>query len=505
MPTSDAGDEPVPRAGAAAIGELLDSPSAGPAAVRGGTLRVGGYVIGVLLSLVSAALLLRHLGVNDSGRYYVVASLAALASQFTEAGLTAIGMREWAVAGERERRAFVSDLLGMRVALTLVAVAGATAFAALAGYTREMVAGTVLVGASLLLLQVQLTYAIPLMAGLRLGWVTAAELLRQAATMALIVLFVALGASLLPFYAATIPPVFLALGLTMMLVRSDLAFRPSFHVRRWRAVLRETLPFALATAVAAVYLRVAVIVVSLVSSDRQLGLFSVSFRVVEVLVLVPILVVGAGFPIFARAAHSDHDRLGYAIGRMFEVCLALGLALAVALAAAAPLLVRIVAGPDFGAAAPVLRIQGVTLVAAFTTAVWSYALLSLRRHREILAVNLAALFLSIVLTVLLASADGARGAAIATTVAELALTIALFVTLRRSAPTVRPETTRSPRILLAGALAAATALVPGPSGLVHLVVALGVYAAALLALRALPPEVWAVTSGVRRSSGGGQG
>jgi O-antigen/teichoic acid export membrane protein len=480
--------------------DLLDTAEAGPTAVRGGALRVAGYGVGVVLSLGSAGLLLRHLGVRDSGRYYVVASLAALASQFTEAGLTAIGMREWTVRDDEQRRRFLGDLLGLRIVLTIAAIAGATAFAEIAGYTPTMVAGTALVGLSLLLLQIQLTYAVPLMAGLRLGWVTLGELMRQAGTVALVVILVLLGASLLPFYAATIPPVFLALGLTMALVRGRVSFVPSFHVGRWGEVLRETLPFALATAVAAVYLRVAIIIVSLISSDTQLGYFSVSFRVVEVLVLVPQLVVSAGFPIFARAAHDDHDRLGYGLGRMFEICLALGLALALALAAAAPFLIRVIAGAKFAPAAPVLRIQGLTLVAAFTTAVWSYALLSLRRHREILLVNLGALVLSIVLTVVLASADGARGAAIATTVAEAVLTACLYVALRRSAPTVRPRVEHAARVVLAAAVAGATILVPGIGDAAHLVLALAVYAGALVAFGGLPPELYAAVRGRRAST-----
>ena len=477
--------------------DLLDTAEAGSAAVRGGALRVAGYGFGVVLSLGSAALLLRHLGVTDSGRYYVVASLAALASQFTEAGLTAIGMREWTVRRDGERRLFLSDLLGLRIALTVAAIAGATAFAYVAGYTSVMVAGTALVGFSLLLLQIQLTYAVPLMAKLRLGWVTLAELLRQAGTAALVVLFVALGAGLLPFYAATIPPVFLALGVTMTLVRGELRFLPSFHPARWAGVLRETLPFALATAVAAVYLRVGIIIVSLISSAAQLGYFSVSFRVVEVLILVPQLVVSAGFPIFARAAVDDHDRLGYGLGRMFDTCFALGLALALALAASAPFLIRVVAGSDFAPAAPVLRIQGLTLVAAFTTAVWSYALLSLRRHREILVMTLAALALSIVLTVVLAGQDGARGAAIATTAAEALLTVLLYMALRRSTPGLRVRFEYTLRILAAAAIAAATILIPGIGSVGRLAAILVAYAAALVVLRALPPEILGAVRGVR--------
>lgn len=79
--------------------DLLDTPQAGPAAVRGGAMRVVGYVAGVALSVGSSALLFRHLGVVDSGRYVTVLALIAIVLGVTDVGLTTIGVRELAVRG----------------------------------------------------------------------------------------------------------------------------------------------------------------------------------------------------------------------------------------------------------------------------------------------------------------------------------------------------------------------------------------------------------------------
>jgi hypothetical protein len=48
--------------------DILASPKAGQVAVRGGMSRLVGYGAGALLSVVSAAALFSHLGVDDSGR-----------------------------------------------------------------------------------------------------------------------------------------------------------------------------------------------------------------------------------------------------------------------------------------------------------------------------------------------------------------------------------------------------------------------------------------------------
>ena len=46
--------------------------TAAAAAARGGLLRAGGYVVGQGMSVAAAALLFRHLGVADAGRYITV-------------------------------------------------------------------------------------------------------------------------------------------------------------------------------------------------------------------------------------------------------------------------------------------------------------------------------------------------------------------------------------------------------------------------------------------------
>ena len=76
---------------------LLDTPEAGPAAIRGGAIRVAGFGAGVAITTLSAALLFRHLGVDDGGRYVTVVALVSIVAGLTDAGLTGIAMRELVV------------------------------------------------------------------------------------------------------------------------------------------------------------------------------------------------------------------------------------------------------------------------------------------------------------------------------------------------------------------------------------------------------------------------
>jgi O-antigen/teichoic acid export membrane protein len=488
MPQSDA---PTPAVAAPAPdgGDLLDTTDAGPAAIRGGGLRVAGYAAGVALSVASAALLFRHLGVDDGGRYVTVLALVTMVGGLTDAGLTAIGVREYSTRPAQERWALVRALLGLRCVLTGAGVAVAVAFAALAGFGGVLVVGTILAGIGLLAQALQTTLAVGLMAELRLGLVTALDLVRQVVTVGLIVLLVAAGAALLPFFAVQIAAGLAVLGLTAWLLRGQMPVVPALHPREWANLLRDTVPFAVAVAVASVYFRMAIVIVALVTTEQETGYFGASFRVIEVLVVVPQLLVGAAFPIFARAARDDLDRLSYALGRTLHACLILGVGIALLLGAGAPFVIDVVAGDQFTPAEDVLRVQGLALAASFPAAVLGYALVSLHPYRAVLVVSLVTLVVTAALTAVLAEADGSQGAAVATAAGEVVLALGLWLALRRSATSIDIAPTTFARVAVAGLVALVPMLIGGLPAVPTALLAGAVYLGALVILRAVPQEI----------------
>ncbi len=479
--------------------DLLDTPDAGVATIRGGALRIGGYAVGVAVSVISSALLLRHLGVGAVGEYVTVLSLVTLAGGVTEAGLAAVGVRELSTLAQGPAQSFFRSLAGLRLACMFAGVLFAVAFAALSGYSSTLVLGTLLAGGGLVLATTQGTYSLPLVARLRLEWVTAVEVLRQIGTTLAIVALVLVGAPLLPFWATTIPAGILATALAALLIRRSMPLRPAFDRAVWGALLRRTLPYSAAAAVGVVYFRLAILIMSHVASSQQTGYYGASFRIIEVLFVVPQLIVGSALPIFSRAARDDRERLDYALGRTFDVCLLLGLAVGLALLTGATFVIDVVAGARFHPATAVLRIQGLALIATFMGAALGYALLSLGRYRAVLLINLTALVLSGALTGLLASNYGAVGAASATAAVEVLYTAMLAAAVLSAG--VRPQVSiaRVSRALLA-ALLAALALVPASlPEVARPALALAVYGAALLVLRAVPRELLDQIPGLQRS------
>jgi O-antigen/teichoic acid export membrane protein len=469
--------------------DVLDSTEAGGRVVRGGVLRVGAYALMVALSVLSTSLLTRHLGVTEFGYYTTVLSLVAIVAAIADAGMSLIGTREFVVRQGAERDALMGDLLGLRIALSLLGVVLVGAFALAAGYGSALLVGAVLASLGTVALVVQHTHTIPIAAELRLGTLSALELARQLLSVAAIVVLVVLGAGVLALLAVVLAVNLVLIAPTAVLARHQISLRVGLRPRHWRALLRLTVTFSLASAVGTLYIYTAQILTSLVADAHQSGLFAASFRIFVVIATVPGLLAGGALPLLARAARDDRERLAYGLRRIFEVSLILGVGAALATLSGAQFMIAVVAGPKYAASAVVLQIQGLALIATFALAGWSLALLSLKRYKGVLLANLVAFVVSCTLTIVLASGHGATGAALATLCAESVLALGLLVALLRADPELRPRLGIVLKVAVAAAPAVVLALLSGVPSLARMLAALTAYGLLVVLMRAVPQEL----------------
>ena len=486
--------------------DVLRTPEAGGMVIRGGAIRVAGYAVSMGVAAVTAVVLLRYLSVEDFGRYGVVVALLGIVSAVTEAGLTAVGSRELALRPPGpERRHLLGNLVALRIGLTIAGVLVAALFAVAAGYEDVVVAGTLLAGVGVVLVNTKVTVTLPLRVELRLGAVTALEVLNQVVTMLLVILLVAAGASLVAFFGIQIVVGAISLGVALWLVGMAAA-RPRLDGPTARTLVREALPMAAAVALNVVYLRLLLIFVSLLTTAFVTGLFATSFRIFELLVGLPTVLLAIALPLLSVAGDEDRERFRYGFGRLTEIALLVWLFQAVVTVALAEPAVRLLGGEEYEGAGPILQIQALALVGVFLAQTWTVGLVALRRQRAVAVANAFALVVVVVTGVGLVLAYEAKGAAAAGVVTESLLAVALYVALVRLEPEVAPSLRFAWRPLLAAGLAAAVLLVPGLGGWLAGLAVAAAFVAVAFAVRAVPAEVLpALAHPFRRGAAAGEG
>jgi O-antigen/teichoic acid export membrane protein len=310
------------------------------------------------------------------------------------------------------------------------------------------------------------------------------------------------GAGLLPLLAVAIPASAVSLLLTIPLVIGDLSLVPSFQLGRWWRLLRETIPWAVISAVNIVYFRVTIVLMSLIATGVQTGFFATSFRITEVLVGVPGLVISAAFPILARAERDDAARFSFASGRLIELAVIAGTWMVMCLEVGAGFAIHLIAANKADPSIAVLRIQGLAVLATFGSVACGYPLLTLRRYKAVLYINLGALAASAVLTLVLVPSAGARGAAIAAALAETGLAACESIVLITINRELRRAFLTLPVALLAGGVGVGVGLALPIHPVLGAVVATLAFGAVLRLFGRFPPEARELMSGWLRAASG---
>lgn len=443
------------------VDDVLSSAEAGGRVIRGSAWRLMGNAAGILAGLATATLLLRHLGVAQSGRYVTVMSLVAIASSVVDLGLNVSASRELALRERHGRRALMANILGQRLWVTPIALLAIVGFSVLAGYPPSMEIGTALAGTGLYVVALADALLLGLTVELRNAGLALVDFLKQAVALAGVALLVALGARLTAFFAVLIVTGLAVVAVTPLLAGREAFVLPRLDRTEQRMLARRALPLAGALVLGQIYFRLVIVLMSLVSDARQTGYFGGSLRAMEALVSIPILVAGVALPVLAAAARDDRARLRYAIEGLSEGAVIAGVLIVLVTVRAAEPVMSIIGGHAFGPAGAVLRIQVGALLFGALVQIWAVSLVALGCQRELILTNALGLVGIAVFAAVLVGPFGAQGGAAASVLGDALLASLIYWRLRSCSVTVVVRARFLARVALAAAVASAALVLPG--------------------------------------------
>jgi len=181
-------------------------------------------------------------------------------------------------------------------------------------------------------------------------------------------------------------------------------------------------------------------IVSMIVSKADTGIYAASLRVYLLILSMSLLYSGVVFPAFARAAKSGIGQVRETLRTTLKATVPLAAAAALGVAALAPLLLRIVFGPQFAGSDGILRLLCIAALFNFVAVVIGTAMLAAGQFREFMQNTLLSTVILIIAKAALTARFGTAGAAVATSLAEGALMLLQWRSLGRvteTAPAVQ--------------------------------------------------------------------
>ncbi len=443
------------------------------------------------LGLLWVIIMARFLGDTEFGRLTYAFSLAGIVAILIEFGFSSVTTRGVARRPE-EAQKYVSNVLALKLLLSLVAVPLIIVFSLATGATRSGL-GLVYVAAATSVASA--LYAVPssiYFARERMEYPSAFTVASKVAAILLGFLMVrmGLGTGWIALVFLTEAVLNLALGIRFLGRVSPVRFVPRLDSAFCRPLIREALPFALAMALGLVYFRIDAVMLSAMKGSQVVGWYSAGYRLLEGLMFVPGAFLNTVFPVFSRLKTASGESLRNAVGRASEFILAIALPMALGLALASRPIVTTFYGESYAETIPVLHWIGAALLFVFLNYLFGVVLGAVDRQTLHFICALAGVAINISLNLLWIPKYAHVGAARATLVTE-ALLVLLYSAFVVHYVRPRLDAVRLLKILVSAALMAAALLRWSHAGLAALC-ALGaaVYVAALLVTRAIRPEEW---------------
>ncbi|HEU5042265.1 MAG TPA: oligosaccharide flippase family protein [Gemmatimonadales bacterium] len=314
----------------------------------------GSQLIQKLVGFLIIAIMTRYFSRESLGEYFLAVAIGTIAAQATELGTSRYLIR--AVARRPpDAMEQLSQVLSLRLPLMLLAYLLVNAACLI---VRPSLAATLLVVTLyLLLLDLQYTFAAFFVGLERYRLRTAMEVAGQVVLAALTLGLASRGGGLRTLLWAYVGAYALVLVVTALVVRRRYGWPPMGWSRgsAW-AVARQSLPIFGVTLLDAIHARADTVMLGFLRPLPEVAAYAAAYRLLEVsrLGIRPVALIF--FPIcVALAARQDWSGLRALFGRLARTSLAVGAVAALLVILTADLVVRIVFGPGYDDAVPLVR------------------------------------------------------------------------------------------------------------------------------------------------------
>lgn len=363
----------------------------------------------------------RYLGPEQFGLLNYASVLVAFMAVFSTLGLDAVVVKELANAPDQANE-ILGTTFGIKLAGAVLTLSLAVATIAFLRPGNALALALVAIIASAAFLQAFDAIDYWYQSRLQSRYVVIAQ---NASFMlvALVKIGLIVGqAHLIAFAWAILGEIALAsIGLLVVFMHTGNRVRQwRFRVTRARTLLAESWPLLLSGIFVTLYIRIDQFMIAQMLGDQALGVYSAAVRLVEVWFVIPMAIASSVLPVLVRDKESSQEQYVERLTQLFTAMLWLSVTIACITTAAAGPLVKLLFGPDYAAAADILRIQIWSAPLIFIGSIANHWFLIERLNRYTLYRHILGAVVNIGLNLMLIPRFGIAGAAAATVFTQLA-------------------------------------------------------------------------------------
>lgn len=367
-------------------------------------IQVLGKAVTLVFGITTTALLTNYLGAAGFGEYTFALSFVAIFSSIADWGTTLITVREASRTPDAQGQIF-GNVLFLRLGLSVLAMLFVWLLMAIFPITSsdpEALRRLVMLSSTLILVfALKTSLEIVFQTKIKMGRTALVEFMASLLTLALSFLIIKMGGSLSLLVSGLILANILATILAFFLVQRLSPLNLSLSLPILKRITLEALPMGGTLILYSVYNRVDAVILQTLKGSEAVGIYGLSYRIYEVLILGAFYLMNSLLPIISQ--ETDRERLRLIYQKTLDILILAGGVVFLGTIILAPIAIKIVALKrltEFSQSIPLLQILGLAAFVSYLNHLTGYTIVALGKQRTYFLISLGALTFNLILNFL---------------------------------------------------------------------------------------------------------
>jgi len=348
-------------------------------------IQLVGKFISTALGLVAVSIMTRYLGQFGFGQYTTIITFLSFFGVIIDFGLTLVTTQMMGQPGIDQDKT-LSNLFTLRLTSALVFLGLGPLVVFLFPYDQIIKIGVMVTTLSFFFVSLNQILTGLFQKVLRTDKIAISEVAGRILFLAGIIAAVYFHWGLMGIMVATVLSSALSFILNYVFSLSLSRIRLAYDKEVWKEIFHKSWPLAVTIVFNLIYLKTDTLILSLVKTQEEVGIYGAAYKVIDILVTVPFMFAGLILPIMSsRWALNDKEGFKNIFQKSFDAMAIFAIPMFVGMQFVAVETMRVIAGREFSVAGGVLKILIAAASIIFLGTIFSHSVIAVNRQKNLIS------------------------------------------------------------------------------------------------------------------------
>lgn len=347
-------------------------------------IQIASKFLATLLGLAAIAVITRYLGQAGFGQYTTIITFLSFFAIIADLGLTLVTV-QMISQRDSDQDKIIGNLFAFRFFSALFLIGLAPLAVVFFPYDPIIKLGVAATAIAFFFIAVNQIFVGIFQKNLRMDKVSIAEVASRVVLVAAVVFAIKMDYGLIGILLATVFSGLIGFLLHFIFSAKFVRIKFRFDKDVWLEIIKKSWPLAVTIALNLIYLKTDTLILSLVKTQAEVGIYGAAYKVIDVLVTIPFMFAGIVLPVITLSwTENNPERFKRIFQRSFDVLIIIAAPILVGAQFVSEKIMVLVAGQEFRPSGSALKILVAAAFFIFFGSMFSHGIIAIDRQKNII-------------------------------------------------------------------------------------------------------------------------